>query len=98
MINVSKALAIGFAAFALTSAASAQEAEKVEFRYDMTASIEANYAAFERTARRACDSASVLYTFTMEQACRADLLDQAVPATKQDSFIAYHQQMIDRAV
>lgn len=97
MINVSKALVIGFATIALTTGASAQEREMVEFRYDTTASIEANYAAFERTARHACDSASVLYTFTMEKACRVDLLDQVVPATKQDAFIDYHQQVIDRA-
>ncbi len=98
MINISKAFAIGFAAIALTAGASAQAGETVDFRYDTAISIQANYAEFERTAKRACDYNSPLYSTKMEQACRADLLDQAVPATKQDAFIAYHQQVIARAI
>lgn len=98
MLNVSKALAIGFAAVTVTSGAFAQEAETVKFRYDKTATIEANYSDFKRTARRACDDGSILYSHTLEQACRADLLDQAVPATKQDAFIAYHEQMVALAI
>lgn len=97
MINVSKALAIGLATFALTAGASAQEAEKVEFRFDTTASVQSNYAEFKRTAKRACNDSSAWYSKKMELECRADLLDQAVSATRQDVFIAYHQQMNDRA-
>lgn len=94
MMKVSKALAIGFAAVTLPACAFAQDVQTVKFRYDKTATIEANYAEFKRKARRVCDDASIVYTHTMERACRADLLDQAVFATEQDAFIAYHEQMI----
>ena len=98
MLNVKRAMAICFAAVTVTSGALAQDAETVKFRYDKAASVESNYAHFERTARRACDDASVVYSYTMELACRAALLDEAVPATNQDAFIAYHAQMTANSI
>lgn len=90
----SKALFVGAAAIALTTAASAQELVKVDFRFDRSLSTEENYVVFEKTARRACDDGSILVTFGQERACRADLLNQVVAKTMEPSLVAYHQQMI----
>lgn len=103
MFTISKSLIIAAAALAATTSttsttsASAETPEKINFKYDMNAPVEQNYAAFARTAKRACSDASPLQSYKRERACRRELLNQAVALTKQGKFTAYHQFMTGQA-
>lgn len=90
MSILSKALIIGTAALLSTSAASAQTDPSFSFRYDRAASVEQNYEVFQRTAKRACESQTLLMTYSKQRECRNSLVSQAVAATKLGSFVAYH--------
>ncbi len=91
MFNIAKTLTLGAAAILSASTASAQDTINATFSYDRAASLEQNYAAFEMTAKRACEGMSSLLPSRANRTCRADLIAQAVSATKLSSFIAYHQ-------
>lgn len=95
MFTISKSLIVAAAALVSTAAASAETQEKINFSYDKNASVEQNYAAFARTAKRACSDVSALQGYKGQRACRRELLDQAVSATKQGTLIAHHQQATD---
>jgi hypothetical protein len=93
MFTISKALIIGAVAILSTSAVSAQDNITASFRYQRALTVEANYDAFELTAKRACNVISNLVEFKARKNCRESLLEQAVAATKVGSFIAYHQNL-----
>lgn len=97
MFTISKAFIIGAVAVLSTSTVSANELITAEFRYERANSVEANYEAFKRTARRACGSVSTTGGFKAQNGCRKSLVADAVAATKVGSFIAYHQSL-DSAV
>ncbi len=90
MLTASKIFILSAAAVLSASTASAQDAADITFRYDRTLSVEKNYAAFERTAKRACDG---LFREgnRARRKCRVSLIEQAVSATKQGGFITHHE-------
>lgn len=90
MFTVSKALIAAAALLSTTAPAFAQDAITAEFRYDRTLSVEQNYAAFARTAKRACDDISPMVGARGQNKCRASLIEQAVAASKVGELIAYH--------
>ncbi len=91
MFNLSKAIIIGATAILSNTAAYADDTLSATFRFDRALSVEQNYAAFELTAKRACDAMSALEGIRTHRTCRSDLLTQAVSATGQGSFIAHHE-------
>ncbi len=82
-----------FAAAALLSASTAfaQDSQSVSFRFDRALSVEQNYQAFTLTAKRACEAMSSLTRYSAQQACRSNLVAQAVSATRHGNLIAHHQ-------
>ena len=90
MPTFAKTLVIGAAAVLSSATAFAEEPFTATFRYDRTQSLERNYAAFEITAKRACNEISPLTSRSMLRKCRSSLVDQAVAATRQAAFIALH--------
>lgn len=92
MSRTAKAFIIGAVAILSASAAVAQEAESVTFRYSPARSVEANYEAFKLTAARACSDVSTLGKVNAQRECRDRLVAQAVAATQVSGFIAYYQR------
>ena len=95
MFNTTKTLIIGAVAILSTSTVSARDSITASFTYQKALSVEANYDAFELTAKRACDSMSTLSGYRAHKQCRDSLMAQAVSATKVGGFIAYHQNRAD---
>ncbi len=97
MIRTSK-FAIAFAgAAALAGAAVAQTTVKASFTYDESATVEANYAAFESTARRACrtdirEAGSVANKQQIESDCGARLMANAVATTHNAELTALYAE------
>jgi len=97
MITLFKAALAGTAFVALAGTAAAEATFSADFTYTETAPVQVTYTAFERTAKRACraemrDIRQLGARMKMEQSCTAQLLAQAVEATRSDVLIAYHDQ------
>jgi len=92
MYILSKTLIAATVALVFSSTLAAQEIETVSFRYDKTASIEQNFAAFGNKARRACARGGIAQTYRVKRACEKRLVAQAVKAPKLPQFIALLQK------
>lgn len=99
MIHPSK-IALAFAvAAALSGTAAAQNTFKARFAYDVNATPEANYAAFEAIARRACrtdirEAGNVANKQQIEADCSARLMAKAVATTQNADLTALHAERL----
>jgi len=102
MFNFSKTLIAASALIATAGTASASGNFTAKFNYDASAPIEVTYASFEQTAKKACrisvrKAGGIAAKTKFEASCRAQLVSDAVEATKMDTLIAYHEQLTEPA-
>ena len=101
--SVFKTLAIALAASGIAFTASAGSMEEnfdVTFQVDPSASVEENYAEFERVARRACRPSSMLSVFRTHprsiRACEADLINKVIAEAAISALTAHHQDQLQQ--
>ncbi|MEM7492990.1 MAG: hypothetical protein AAF296_06370 [Pseudomonadota bacterium] len=97
MTKTIKALIAGSAMTLALGSASADNTFTADFTFSPTAPVEITYERFEDIAEQACKAdASELrgvgVRMKIEDTCRAQLLEDAVKASKLRTLIAYHQQ------
>lgn len=97
MPRLIKVLIAASAVIATSGLACADDTFVAQFNYVPTAPVEVTYAAFQKTAHKACkidrySMPGVGARFTIEHACEKKLLADAVVATRQSVLIAYHAQ------
>ena len=101
MTKLFKALIAGTALLALSGTAFAGEPAPTTFmttfKYDAVAPMVVTYVRFQKTAKRACKvnhrtAGGLAAKARFERKCQAQLVGDAVKATKLRTLIAYHNQ------
>lgn len=100
MTNTFKTLLAASALIAFSGTAFAGETTSTTFTYDSSAPVEATYERFQKIAGKACeislrDAGGIVAKARMENKCSAELVGDAVKATKTDVLIAYHNQQLE---
>ena len=100
MTNTFKTLIAASALIALSGTAFAGETTSTKFTYNSSAPAEVTYERFQDIAEQACvislrDAGGLVTKTRMESKCRAEMVDDAVKATKTTVLIAYHNQKIE---
>jgi hypothetical protein len=91
-------IALSLSSLALAGAASA-DTFKATFKYDASISVQANYEAFQRIARKACavspKEVGLGAKAKIESDCNARLMNDAVSAVGVAQLSELHQQIVD---
>lgn len=91
-----KFAALAVCSIALSGAGFAEDRFQVKFRVEANLSTEANYAAFERTAAKACavdrrHVSAATYRKRIEADCEKRLMSDAIAAIGKKDLTALHQ-------
>ena len=100
MTNTFKTLIAASALVAFSGTAFAGETTSTSFTFDSSAPVEVTYERFQKIADAACeislrDAGNIVAKARMENKCSADLVGEAVKATKTKVLIAYHIQQLE---
>ncbi len=98
MTNIIKIFITCSAILTLSGTAFADDSILTRFTYDASAPVEQTYARFQKTAERDCNirlraAGGLVMKTRVEKKCRAQLIANAVKATKIKTLIAYHSQL-----
>lgn len=98
MFLISKIFTAGSAtiisAIILATTASAQEVDKIDFRFDAVNSIADSYDTFQQPVNRACNFGSALNSFSKQSGCHENLIGEAMAATGRSGMIAHHRRQV----
>jgi len=107
MTRITQSLISTFALLSIaTTAQAGEETFDTAFSFNSVATIETNYANFEKTAKAACRAEikrverlhgrmPLTDTARFDRTCQKQLLNRAVAQTKVNVLIAYHQDQIN---
>lgn len=95
MTRLFKLTVLGFCSIALAGGALAEGQFTAKFRHDAALTTEANYAAFERVARKACavdlrEAGGVARKMRAESECQKVLMASAIAAIGKRDLAALH--------